>query len=170
MNADESTDDLGPAVRVMQIILVALAMGIVMFGAFLCFQQAPDFSDLEVKGMFSWMTLAMGAFGIVLSRVVPRFLPSEGTLGPDVVAKPGNAGLRQRFISGMQIKMIVGAAICEGMAFTNLAAYMLEHSVPCLGMALVLLLAVLLLFPTKNSVAMKLEELERAARENAQWK
>jgi len=170
MNDDDSAKELSTATLAMQAVVVALSLGIVIFAGYLCVQQGLDLSDLGIKGMFSWITIAMGAVGLVLSRVVPRFLPNEGSLQPGVVAKSGEAGLRQRFLSGIVTRLVVGAAICEGMAFANLAAFMIEQSVPCLGMALLLLLGVLLLFPTKCSVVAALEDSERASREKAQWK
>lgn len=170
MNDDDSTKEFNTAVLAMQVVVVALASGIVMFAGFVSFQQKLEFSDLGVKGYFSWMAIGMGCVGLVLSRVVPRFLPREGPLGSNVVAKPGEAGLRQRLLAGITLRLVVGAALCEGMAFLNLAALMIEHSIPCLGMALLLMLAVLVLFPTKSSVAASLEEAERAIREEAQWK
>jgi hypothetical protein len=170
MNDDDSAKELGTATIAMQTVVVALSLGIVLFAGYLCAQQGLDLSDLGIKGVFSWMTLAMGAFGLILSRVVPRFLPDEGSLQPGVVVKSGEAGLRQRLLSGIMTRLVIGAAICEGFAFANLAAFMIEQSVPCLGMALLLLLGVLLLFPTKSSVAAALEDSERAARERAQWK
>jgi hypothetical protein len=70
----------------------------------------------------------------------------------------------------MTLRLVVGAALCEGMAFLNIAALMIEQSIPCLGMALLLMFAVLVLFPNKSSVAIALDEAERAALEEAQWK
>jgi heme exporter protein D len=170
MNDDESTKEFNTAVLAMQVIVVALAGGIAMFAGFVSFQNGLDFTDLGVKGMFSWIAIAMGCVGLVLSRVVPQYLPHEGSIGSQAVAKPGEAGLRQRLLAGMTTRLIVGAALCEGMAFVNLGALMIERSIPCLGMAMLLLLAVLVLFPTKSSVAIALDDAERAAREEAQWK
>lgn len=170
MTDDDAAKELSTATLAMQVIVVALASGIVMFAGFVSFQQGLDFTDLGVKGMFSWLAIGMGFVGLVLSRVVPRLLPKEGALGPQVVAKPGEAGLRQKLLAGLMVRLIVGAAICEGMAFTNLAAFMIERSIPCLAVALLLMVAVLVMFPTKNSVAVALEDSERAARDEAQWK
>jgi len=170
MSDDESTKEFNTAVFAMQVIVVALAGGIVMFAGYVSFQQGLDFDDLGVKGYFSRLAIAMGVVGLLLSRVVPRFLPREGPLASNVVAKPGEAGLRQRLLAGMTLRLVVGAALCEGMALLNIAALMIEQSIPCLGMALLLMLAVLVLFPTKSSVAIALDEAERAALEEAQWK
>lgn len=170
MSDDDSTKDFNTAVFAMQVVVVALAAGIVMFAGFVSFQYGLDVDDLGMKGYFSWMAIGMGVVGLALSRVVPRFLPREGPLASNVVAKPGEAGLRQRLLAGMTLRLVVGAAFCEGMAFLNIAALMIEHSTPCLGMALLLMLAVLVLFPTKSSVAASLEEAERAVREEGRWK
>jgi hypothetical protein len=170
MSDDESTKEFNTAVFAMQVIVVALAGGIVMFAGYVSFQQGLYFDDLGVKGYFSRLAIAMGVVGLLLSRVVPRFLPREGPLASNVVAKPGEAGLRQRLLAGMTLRLVVGAALCEGMAFLNIAALMIEQSIPCLGMALLLMFAVLVLFPNKSSVAIALDEAERAALEEAQWK
>jgi len=161
---------LGPTVRTMQIIVFALSMGVVMFGGFVCLSGRVTVGDFSMHGMFSWAALGMGVVGLVLSSLVPRLMPIAGNITDDIVANADHDGLVRNVVGGLQTKMIVGLAICEGAAFANLLALMNEGSTPNLVMAAVLLAAMLARLPTVDSVVARIENLAQDSREKARWK
>ncbi len=158
-----SSHELKVQVRSMQVIILALSMGIIFFAAIDLFLVGTDGPAVEANGevvdqaveqvatmpMVSYMGVAFAAIGIVMSSVVPSFIASRS---------PGT-------VQVYQTTLIIGAALLEGPAFLNLIAYMLEHQIYSFATAAVLLVFLLLKFPTIARVEDWLRDRAQSDRE-----
>jgi hypothetical protein len=108
---------------------------------------------------------AMGLAGLVMSFVVPgifvtnsRRQIAKGTWTPPATRDPSQpariypAGDTGKLAAVYQTQLIIGSALCEGMAFFATIAYMLERNPIALVTAVVLLGGLFARFPTSDRV------------------
>ncbi len=172
-------DDLVKQVRVMQLITIALAMGVLVFGIVVVAMgpqedrnprepapanqagaasakappaEAPPEEAPEEQGQP--LIAYMGALFALLSfgpgLLLPRFLARQGA---------GKGGLVELY----QTTLIIGMAIFEGAAFFNLVAYMIDGQAFSVAIAAILFLIILMHFPQVSRVQEWLEQREREA-------
>ena len=167
-------DDLVKQVRVMQLITIALAMGVLVFGIVVVAMgpqedrnprepapanqageasaKAPPEEAPEEEGQP--LIAYMGALFALLSfgpgLLLPRFLARQGA---------GKGGLVELY----QTTLIIGMAIFEGAAFFNLVAYMIDGQAFSVAIAAILFLIILMHFPQVSRVQEWLEQREREA-------
>jgi len=167
-------------VRTQQIIvgaLVAGALGFLVVAAVLVSQGTCN-SDGDGEGLaeMAWvMNLVLGLFliGDVAARlIVPNILVANARrlivagkwsvpLGPTqadvklMIERTGDAG---KLFVAHQIKLIVGAAIIEGVTFFAIIVYMVTESMFGLGVAIVMLAVLALHFPTREGVLNWIED------------
>ncbi len=152
------------SVRTMQIIALALIMGVVMFLGVVLVARAGKF-DGEPN------TMNFIAAGFTFLMLVNHFVI------PPIIIK---TQLKQAIAAGMnqqqdhekiltccgvyQTQLIVGFAFLEGAAFSNLVAMMVEHSALLIAVVTLLLLLMVAKFPTRDKVKFwvqdKLRELQ----------
>ena len=171
---EQSKQQLAATVRTAQIILAALAMGVVMFGLVVVFGMP---GGQEGKGnTLTLLAVCFAGADLVLCLLVPNLVvaaqrrklaagtwqaaPSRGPV-PDT-----DAG---KLAMIYQVKMIIGAAMLEGGCFLALTAYMVERQVPSLVMAAVLLVSLLAHFPTYGRVEAWVEEQLRRVEEERRF-
>lgn len=149
-------------VRTLQIIVAALALGCVTFAAIaVVLQSAPEPAEGEdVFPVVTSMALAFGGFALVAQAVLGPLLlkQTRQSLVQQEGTSPDDA---MRILNGYQTSTIVAAAFAEGACFFNLVAYMIDGSPYTLAMAGLLVLTILMRFPTENGVV---EWLEREMR------
>lgn len=145
--SEYTREELTERVRAMQIIVFALAMGVVTFGVVVALVIQPKQTE-EV--FLAYVGAAAGAIAIPAALVVPRIFASQQPITPQTY----------------QAKIIIGAAILEGTAFLNLTAYMIEGHLYSLAVAGVLLLLILMHFPTVGGVEDWLTARKRREQEN----
>jgi hypothetical protein len=115
--------------------------------------------------LITYIAVGMGIAGLVLSFVIPSMIVAsarrkiaKGMWTPPVKQDPTKlaqilpAGDTGKLAFVYQTQLIIGSAICEGMAFFAAIAYMLERNTLALGMALILLACLAIRFPTRNRV------------------
>jgi len=161
---DEQTkQQIAGVVRTSQIIVAALAMGVVTFAVVVVFfvSRGP-----ALKGnLLTLLAISFAGVALVLGLVIPQLItaanrrriaagawqssPNQGPM-PD-----SDAG---RLAMSYPAKLIAGAALFEGGCFFALVAYMLEGQPLSLGVAAVLLLCLLAHFPTLGRVEAWIEE------------
>jgi hypothetical protein len=121
--------------------------------------QAPD-----VGRLLTWMAVGFAALALFLSFIVPGLITNQNRraiaagkwpLTPDprlgTEASQSDTGkLAVVYLS----QLIVGAALNEGAAFFALIAYMMGKDPLALSVAIVLLAAILVRFPTTQRVAL----------------
>jgi hypothetical protein len=145
-------------VRTMQIIVVALTMGLVFFLAGVSV-VLPGNLNLAHNGLPLITLIGLGFAGAVLvaREIVVRTITASGRRtilrgdsGQRSTDSSGSAA--QQLVALYQTRMMVGAACTEGPAFFLLIAYMLERSPWALGAALLLIIGVAAHFPTQQRV------------------
>jgi hypothetical protein len=129
------------AVRVAQIITIALVMGVVLFGVVaLLFVGALD--DPADGVILSGMGAGFAVLMFVMHLVIPAQIARQ---------QAGTADESQLY--GVYVtKTIVGLALLEGAAFFNLVALIVEHNWWSLAIAGGLVFWMLAMFPTRTRV------------------
>ncbi len=154
-------DSVDAVTRTTQVIVCALAMGLLTFSGFAIFKRMDQQPE---DGIFLIIGVVFAAMAIVMRFVVPPLIVSAqrkqiaGML-PDVSREPFAEDQQQadseafRQLYGLfQLKTIIAAAILEGAGFMNLIAYMNEGQMTSLIVAFVVMALVLMLFPTRSGV------------------
>ena len=163
MLTDQQKDYLKQVTRTCQIIVGALALGVIVFAGVVLAQevQPPEQDKTEVLTIVG---VIFALVAIVLAVLVPKMvvfsmrrLVLEGK--PILLPKqsrpiplPEELGEAGPLAIVYQTQLIVGAAILEGAAFMNLVAYMLGQQTMNLGLAALLLIALFFKFPTLDRV------------------
>jgi len=157
-----------------QIILAAMAMGVVMFGGIVMF--AIRRGEPPEGNILSMLAVIVGGANLVLCLVVPSFIAAANRrkiaaglwASSDRQSKvpPTDFG---KLVVVYQMKMIIGAALLEGACFLALIAYMRERQVSSLLVAAVLLAALLAHFPTRGRVEGWIEDQLRRVEEERQF-
>jgi hypothetical protein len=134
-------------------------------------QRVPG--PVEVGDIITWLAVACAAISLPLSFVLPSQIAAGmrrsvaagtwmaptrldgpgGPLGPDALQSDA-----AKLAVVYQTYFIVGAAIIEGVAFFATAAYIVEKSPIALGLALLLLGALAVRFPTRTRVGLWIEQ------------
>ena len=156
-------ENLAGPVRVMQIIVFALTMGLFFFLAIVCL-AAPG----GMGGVFGALPMLTSVgLGLAVTMIVVRWIVLQvatanarrGILRGASDANRGKSSTEQpdrtvgQLVAFYQTRMIIGAAMLEGVAFFLLVAYMVEHSPWSLVAAIVMILGVAAHFPTQGRVA-----------------
>jgi hypothetical protein len=124
------------------------------------------------SSILTYTALAFTAVVLPLSFVVPGLIARQNrqAIAAGNWSPPGQGGPAGRQISSealgtdagklamvYQVQLIIGAAMNEGVAFFAGIAYMLEKNPIALGLALLLLVGLILRFPTSRRVALWIE-------------
>ena len=136
-----------------QIIVLALAAGVVAFGA-IAFSMGP----MVEPGDQPIITYVFAGFAVMMAParlLVPSLFASQnrraiaaGTWRPSGGAQAAPRTERGKFATICQTKVIVGSALLEGAAFANLIAYMIEGQMLSAVISVLLLFGILLGLPT----------------------
>lgn len=160
MVTDLQRECLKAMARTMQVIVLALAAGVITFGviAAVIGPEAPGNAQ-QGPSIIAYLAGAVACVALVASIAVPALLVANARRrivagrpampNPKLTIPPelGNVG---PIAVVYQTRLIVGAAILEGAAFFNLIAYLLEGQLLSLVAAGVMLAALLSLFPTPS--------------------
>jgi hypothetical protein len=161
-----SREKIAMQVRTLQIIVAALAIGCLTFAAIaVVLKSAPEPAEDEDRfPVVTSMALAFGGFALGAQAVLSPLLlkQTRQSLVQQEGTSPDDA---MRILSGYQTSTIVVAAFAEGACFFNLVAHMIDGSPYTLAMAGLLVLTILMRFPTVNGVADWLEREMRLVKE-----
>lgn len=160
---DQTKQQIAGVVRTSQIIVSALAMGVVTFAVVVVFFVS---GGPAAKGnLLTLLAIVFAGAALVLGFVIPQFVtaanrrkiaagtwPSSPNQGPVPDSDTGKLALTY------PAKMIVAAALFEGGCFFALTVYMIERQPLSLVAAAVLLLCLLAHFPTLGRVEAWIEE------------
>ncbi|MCA9197024.1 MAG: hypothetical protein KDA87_05770 [Planctomycetales bacterium] len=147
-----------PVKQTLPIIYISLIMGISMFAGFALFVRRDDpWGQAELLG---YLGLAFAFVTIVLHLIVPSFVSATSIKQLDREAFLAlSADQQDEQLSVIfQTSKIVAGALLEGGAFFNLIAFLTEGGSINLLMAGVLLLNLILGFPTPNRIDHWLED------------
>jgi len=143
----------------MRIILVALINGLVIFLVIAVVQQSQANVAPIAEPLLTYVALGYAAVGLIVSTVVPNVVAAAQrrrvarALGASMPAEPDadevlppDVGL---WCGVYQTRLIIGAALLEGAAFFLLTAYFIEGNILGLAGAAVLIVLLLMKFPTR---------------------
>jgi hypothetical protein len=170
---EKSRTEVTGSVRIGQIIIASLAMGVTMFGGFVLLSRG---AGEPGAGMLTTVALGAAAASIVLSLLLSHFTArsgirrvAAGTWQPTNKQGPAPETDAGRLAAVFQTKTIIGAAALEGMCFLSLFAYMQEHHYSTLLAAAVLFCGLLAHFPTTGRVTDWIEQQLRRIDEERQF-
>lgn len=139
------------AVRVLQIIVFALVVGVLPFLGFALF--ANQFGIAGAPDFLCYLGIGFAVLEFVLHLVVPGFVQSAG-LKEVTKSQLEGKDANQKFMllfPHRQTATIVACALLEGAAFLNTAAYLLSSYLWSLVTALVMVFFLLFRMPTLTS-------------------
>ena len=169
MSSMTDSDALVPFIRVCQIIVGALVMGVVTFLVIVVVflprfdgggpdaaqagrADAPQAAPATELPIITDVALALGASVLVLSFVIPQVAVTQarGQIAKGTAPKPAKAAEEDTasLLPVYQTRLIIGSALLEGGAFFATIAYMLERKPMALAAAGVLLGVLLTRLPT----------------------
>src|SRR5262249_26537705 len=142
--------------RTGRIIIVALALGVLMFLGIAVFMRQDNPAPVPDLPILTYVALAVAAIQTVLQGILPGLVAGgmrrQLAAGKWPPPRPGWSvppDDRGKLCSLYVTRLILGAALLEGAAFLLLIAYLLEGSVLTLAGAGLLLAMLLLKFPTR---------------------
>ena len=150
---------LGPKfdeqLRVMQIIAVALMMGVLMFFGVVLVITKGDVFGQNRGSMLTVIAAAFAGVIVVSQLVVPSIIANaqlrmlKGSIRENASAEARTSSL----VSVYQVQLIVGLALLEGAAFFNLVVLITDKHVVSTVLVACLLLFMVLRFPTRTKVS-----------------
>ncbi|MFN0019507.1 MAG: hypothetical protein ACKVP0_14705 [Pirellulaceae bacterium] len=154
----------------LRIIVIALVMGVTVFGIFAAVQNAGKPQTFGTNVNYLFLALAGPLF--IAGFVVPRLLPKGGTVEPTEATKnePEEAAAIQAAFVPIQTATIVGCALFEGACFANLLAYFQDAELVHLVVAGIGLLFILLHFPLGRRIEEQIEDQLQGQRDQQQFK
>jgi hypothetical protein len=166
-----ANEPLQRQILTLRIIVVALAIGVIVFAGYAIFSRADK--PLVVGANLATLGITMLAFGAtqgVLGMVLPAVIFRHAPVPAAATAQLASYDSQTAKVLGIQARIqtatIVGCAMFEGGAFANLVAYMTEGDLLNLVMAGVLLLGVLFYFPLPGACERRIAaELRRMKEE-----
>jgi hypothetical protein len=141
--------DPGKVATLLTIIVAALVMGCVMFGAFVVFGQGA-FNKPAKEMQLSLMAAGMAVTNTLLAFVIPSVVVQAATRNAN--------GDRSTFLQAYQIKTIIAVALLEGATFFVIFTIMTEHHWWSLAIAVFLVGLMLTHIPSKMRIEQWLDE------------
>jgi hypothetical protein len=165
MHENPKENFAGP-VRVMQIIVFALTMGLLSFLAVVCLALPGEMrSAFDPMPLVTCIGLGLAAMTLGTRLIVVQVMTTgarrEILRGTSDAGRKSSAPLpdvAERLVAFYQTRMIVSAALLEGPAFFLLIAYLIERSPWSLAAAIFMILGVAAHFPTQQRVAKWVEQ------------
>lgn len=142
--------DISQDVRGMQVVGVSLMMGCAFFGAIVLFLRGFSSEIYKGAGILTWLGLGVAVVLLMLSFVIPS---SIGARSANSIAE---------HIGVFRSKTIVGMSLCEGGAFFNLIAYMVDEQLIGLGATALLMGRIAMQLPTVGGVTYWMRERMRS--------
>jgi hypothetical protein len=140
---------LAAQARVLQIIVFAMVSGVVIFGGFLIvtgsLQKPPEGT------LLSYAAVGFSFVALVLHVVIPAAIERAAIANQPVGSGP------EALLGVYFTRTIIAAALLEGAAFLTLVAVMIEHQPWILGATAVLIVLMLLQFPSRTRMEHWLE-------------
>jgi hypothetical protein len=164
---------LSAHLRIMRILVIALAMGILTFlvVAIVVRQQDPN-QPVPDPPIFTLTGLGFAGLQLILQAVIPGLVATRlrrqlaaGNWPRLQMSAPVPMDDVGKLCMLYQTRLIVGAALVEGAAFFLLIAYLLEGQIVALAAAAVMLALVLVRFPTQAGLESWLSDQQEQLRQ-----
>jgi len=168
MLSETQRNQLTPVLRTMQIIVGALAVGIINFLLVVVFVIRPQAQGAPAgELLLTYLAVGGAVVAVIVSLIVPIVLAgSMRKTMPDSSVDSKTASAKENaiilpLVQVYQTLLIIKCAILEGAAFFCLVTHMIERQTITLATAGVLLLVLLAQFPMRSRVEAWIEsELE----------
>ena len=175
---DQRSNALRPALTAMQIIVAALAMGVISFGVVVVTALVKPDQLQPNAGLLTNLAAVGTLIAIGLSFVLPKVIVNQArrkiakglwrsvpqaTPAGQALAALGDEG---QLVMVYQTALIVAVALVEGGAFFALIATMIDKSSLALALAGLCLFFILLRFPTLGRLENWLEVQRKALKED----
>jgi hypothetical protein len=162
-------------IRVLRIIVFALAAGVVAFGVYAIIHnwgQPQTFAGkLDLPGIVMIVVgLLLGLQGIILPSILFRFIKPNPAMASQFAVHGPDMSRVLAVQNRIQTATIIGCALFEGGAFANLFWYMTTAELLHLVVAGLLLLGILARFPLPGACERRIEDELRREREEASIK
>ena len=141
--------DPGKVASLLRIIIAAMVMGCLMFGAFVVFTQGP-FNQPAKEMQLSLMAAGMALTSTLLAFVIPPIVVQSQTRNAN--------GDRQTFLQAYATMTIIAVALLEGSTFFVIFTIMSEHHWWSLAIAVFLIGLMLTHIPSKMRIEQWLDE------------
>lgn len=139
-------------IRVTQIIVLSLTMGLAFFIGYVTFQFSQGNAALNWKpSVFAFVSWVIGASAIPASFIIPSLM-GHATRKKEESSNESTANLQSKFLQSYQSQLVVGCALLEGPAFLNTSAFMEDHHPGSIVVAIVLSVVLLSRIPTRLRV------------------
>jgi uncharacterized membrane protein YqjE len=166
MLTNEEREHIGRMTQVMQIIVGALAFGVM---SFLCVVLFAIPAAAPGERLLTYLSALFGFLAPAAAMFIPRLIESKQSEA--IAAQRSGAAnapnipesLREvaTLVGGYQTRLIIRCALIEGAAFFAIVAFMIERQLLSLVVAGALLLALLSCFPTRSKVEDAVENERR---------
>jgi hypothetical protein len=143
-----SDSQIAAQTRVLQIVVSAMLMGVVAFAVFVIVTEigkAPQGTTL------SYVAVGFGTLMTILHAVIPAVI-ERAALANQSIGSGAEAVVRVFFT-----RTIIACALLEGGAFMSLVAVLTEHQRWVLGVTAVLLVLMVMQFPSRTRIEQWLE-------------
>lgn len=158
---------LGPnfdqQLRVMQIIAVALMMGVLMFfGVVLMITQGAIFGQGN-PGMMTMIAAGFAGLMIVNHLIIPALIARAqlNKLNSEEAGPKDSDNTKDSLLAIYRTQLIITLALLEGAAFFNLVSVMIEKHMISVIAAVVLLSLMVARFPTRTKVSWWIQDKSR---------
>ncbi len=161
MSHFDHAERLGPRVRILQIVIGALTMGVVIFlGIAMALREGGlvEFKPVHDPSGIRYLLLGIAGFLLLAGLVVPGLVVSARRRQIAGHPKSALAELMDQLLGLFHVKTLVGAALMEAAAFLAIITYLLYGAVAALIAAGVFAALLLLQVPTWGRIERWLED------------
>jgi hypothetical protein len=167
-------DNLTPRIRTMQIVAGAMVLGVGFFLVIaVVMRAAGNMPPPPDPPLVTYIALGFGIMSLVPYFWVPEMVAKSAIRqrarylsagGAELTASPLN--VEPALLCGIyQTRLLISAALLEGVAFFALVAYMVEGQLLSLIEAVAFLMGLLLQFPTRSKVERWIEKQQNLIQE-----
>lgn len=147
-----SEEDLRQRVLTLRIVTIGMVSGLLIFGAIALVLKGGAIAG--EPDLVSWLALGLAAVSVLLHLVVPGQLAAAAlnSVDPQELQQAGETERFEKVFNVFQMRHIIACALLDGAAVFNVVAYLLTQFVGNLAAAGLLLVCLLVRFPSTSGV------------------
>lgn len=164
----DTTDDeqLKPSVRVLQIIVIALAAGVSAF-TIVALNSSGSKTEPNAISNLTMIGGVVAIIAVVMHVVIPQIL-IRGRIR-HLIKADTVTDMHTELLGSKQVATIIACALLEGSAFINVSVYMTQRNMISIWISLGLTAMILTYFPTVNRLSNWLERKTREIEDQRQF-
>jgi hypothetical protein len=158
MLSDTERNEIRPLVRSAQIVVGALALGVINFSAVVLFMSLTNHRGEVAPPNLTHAAIIASCFAIIAAFAIPMFIAGAmGQSAANASAQATSLSVARRLANVYFKLLVIRCAILEGAAFFCLVSYMIESNRLSMVVASILLIILLMQFPTTSRVEDRIE-------------